>query len=67
MREMEADGTSVDSKIKRDWKKISKRNMPPVFGEGTSQTHTIKTLKTTGNCIGQFVLQSVGVKITVQM
>jgi hypothetical protein len=34
----------MDSKIKRDWR-ISKRNTPPVFVEGTSQTHTIKTLK----------------------
>jgi hypothetical protein len=36
---------SMDSKIKMDWKKITKRNTPPVFGEGTSQTHTTKNVK----------------------
>jgi len=61
---------SMDSKIKRDWKKISKRNTPPVFGEGTSShthTHTIKTLKKTGECREQFVLQSGWVKIKLQL
>ena len=58
---------SMDSKIKRDWKKISKRNTPPVFGEGTAQTHTIRTLKKTGNCREKFVLQSGWVKIKVKL
>jgi hypothetical protein len=58
---------SMDWKIKRDWKKISKRSMPPVFGEGTTLTHTIKTLKKTGECREQFVLQSGWVKIEVQL
>jgi hypothetical protein len=58
---------SMDSKIKRNWRKISKRNTPPVFGEGTSQTHSIKMLKKTGECREQFVLQSEWVKMKVQL
>jgi len=58
---------SMDSKIKRDLKKISKRNRPPVFGEGTSQTHNIKMSKKTGECREKFVFQSGWVKIKVQL
>jgi len=38
-----------------------------VFGEETSQTHTIKTLKKTGECREQFVLPSGWVIIKVQL
>jgi len=62
MQHLEGSGTAVlyiertVLKVKRDWKRISKRNTPPVFGEGISQTYTIKTLKQkTGECRELFV------------
>jgi hypothetical protein len=58
---------SMDSKVKRGWKKIPKSNTPPVFGEGTSQTHTIKNFKKTAECREQFVSQSGWVKCKVQL
>jgi hypothetical protein len=58
---------SMDSKIKRDWKKIQKGIRPLCLGKEHLKHTPLKTLKKVGECREQFVLPSGWVKIKVQL